>query len=344
MKSSWRSIWVSLILLAFMANTTWAVIVATTTDNTTPPPDDPGFNNIGLTGGPNFNSSSVYLGNRYVLTARHNFTNPVMFDGTEYPVEPGTTRRLRNPTGLGLTEFTDLILYQTASQPVPMLPSITIASSPPDVGEEVVMIGHGKNRSATQRAWDVSMGGSENDPWTWTDNPTGPGDVRGFDIISSNTTRWGTNLIERDSDFFSEEDDPDHNVVIESVGGNGDVVTLFTQFDEGITDEAVAALHDSGGGVFYKDGNDWKLAGVMLYFLPAQDQPGNGSAGAGGTVTMANASYVGAGTKTFFADLSVYRDQIEAIVPEPSTGLSALLGLAVLLLGSGSRWRVRSVV
>ena len=68
--------------------------------------------------------------------------------------------------------------------------------------------------------------------------------------------------------------------------------------------------------MFVKRGNQWQLSGVMLSIVRRDDLNASG---------------------TFMADLSVYREQIEATIPEPGT--LALLSVAASLLCFGRRRR-----
>ena len=100
-------------------------------------------------------------------------------------------------------------------------------------------------------------------------------------------------------------DDPGWNNV--SIRGNG-------------TSEAQAVAGDSGGPVFAKHGGQWQLAGIMVAAEGYSGQPS----------LELTAVF---GNETFMADLSYYRNQIVAVVPEP--GAVALAGMA---LAAGAAW------
>ena len=70
---------------------------------------------------------------------------------------------------------------------------------------------------------------------------------------------------------------------------------------------AQGAAGDSGGGVFVKRGERWELSGVMLSVFRREEMDASA---------------------TFIADLSVYREQIEETIPEPSAALLLVAGLA----------------
>lgn len=84
---------------------------------------------------------------------------------------------------------------------------------------------------------------------------------------------------------------------------------------------------DSGSGVFVCDADVWYLAGVLLYVAGNA----NGATTIGYSENASSGEYIYA---TFFADLSVYADQISAImaIPEPSAFglLAGTLSLAVV--------------
>ncbi len=148
------------------------------------PADDPGWTNVPMFG----QQSSIYIGNSWVLTARHvnNFqSQPLQLEGGTYNAVPGTEVRLRNPTSGGYTEFADLWMYRIDGKPEaddPNVKPISIATTGPGVGQQVTIIGKGLNRSSI-RPFDSTQS-SPNDsvelsfavdkknlsgqPWTWS--------------------------------------------------------------------------------------------------------------------------------------------------------------------------------
>jgi hypothetical protein len=107
--------------------------------------------------------------------------------------------------------------------------------------------------------------------------------------------RWGVNEI------------ADRNLQVGVPRGPGRTRTYATiRLPNRNLQNAQGAPGDSGGGVFVKRGNSWQLSGIMLSVVNSEDL----DAGA-----------------TFCADLSVYREQIESTIPEPSS--LALLLVAV---------------
>lgn len=155
--------WICL-TLAIGALPSHAVIIASGdgTGNTTVPPGEPTLLHVGKYGG----LTAVYLGNGWLLTARHTGLTDIELDGvthrsiaTSYvQVDPGS-----NP---------DLAMVRIESDPG--LPDLSIASAPPSGG--VLMMGRGKSRGPAIN-WDPDP---FDDGWTW-----GPG----------GEMRWGTNEI-----------------------------------------------------------------------------------------------------------------------------------------------------
>jgi len=255
-----------------------AVMVSTTTGNLTAPGDDFGFANVGVKG----TATGVYLGYRWVLTATHAGASSIVLNGQTYAYETGTSVQLLNPTGQGLSTYTDLTLFRIDRDP--WLPSLTIAETPLSPWDEVVMMGYGQNRADTPKAWDIT-GDYSGGTWVWTETDP-PGDAQGYLMFGSKSLRWGTNRVE-----------PGMYAI--DLGGT-DILAFSTDFDQfGATDyEAQASPGDSGGGVFHKNGDQWELVGLMHAVSDLPNQP----------------SYAIFGVETYSTDLSVYRDQILDII------------------------------
>ncbi|MBN1590917.1 MAG: PEP-CTERM sorting domain-containing protein [Pirellulales bacterium] len=257
-----------------------AVIVATTTGNTTAPVDDFGFANVGIKGG----ATGVYLGYRWVLTAAHSLAADIVLNGRTYEWDEETNIRLKNPTDLELTEFTDLRLFRITEDP--WLPTIKIADEPLNAWDEVVMVGNGRDRADVLTAWEVTGTYNSGDEWTWTVTAP-PGDVQGYYSETYNTLRWGTNRVE-----------PGMYAV--KLSDTNQVLAFWTDFDQynGTEFEAQATSGDSGGGVFHKNGDQWELVGIMSAVSDLPNQP----------------SQALFELETYSADLSIYVDQILAII------------------------------
>src|SRR5262245_40515196 len=112
------------LLLVWLAGTSHALIVGPTPNvipaTATAPADDFGFLNAVQTG--NFAGgvcvsnclNGVYLGDGWILSAKHTGVGGVKFDhiATPFTAIPNQAFLVSNPTGLGLTEGTDLRLYR----------------------------------------------------------------------------------------------------------------------------------------------------------------------------------------------------------------------------------------
>lgn len=267
----------------------------TGTGNTSAPADDPGWANVGVRGA----GSGVYLGDRWVLSANHVGAGSIVLGGTTYAVAANTAFQLNNGGAPGRTASTDLVMFRLTTDPgLPMLP---IASTTPTGTQGLTMIGAGLDRGAF-KTWLVNTG---TNPWVWTENGVNP-NAGGYQWGSTRTMRWGTNTSAG-------------SVWINSGPSNGDTFAFATTFNDlvGDSSEAQAATGDSGGAVFRKNGATWELSGIMLAVDGYSGQPGS-------TAVFGN--------NTFMADLSFYRPQIMAVVPEPATGALAVAGAATVAL------------
>lgn len=263
-----------------------AVLIQTVsgTDNTTAPPDDPGFANVGYT--TSGYGTGVYLGGGWVLTAGHVGGDGIVLASGTYLQASGsdTSFTLLNQDA-GKSTYTDLSMFKLATEPAG-LPAIPIVAAMPAPGTAVTMIGGGRDRGGLEQ-WIVD---SSTTPWVWTGTSSG-GDYSGYGTLGTRAIRWGTNTISGTGLWIEE--------------GN-DVRSLATTFDQlpGST-EAQAVLNDSGGAVFTKVDGAWQLAGIIFSVAGYSGQPD----------PIFTAVF---GNETLMADLSYYRPQIVAIVPEPS--------------------------
>jgi hypothetical protein len=277
------------ILLGWQCPPAAALVVVPhgTINNQLAPADDPGWLNVGDNG--------IYLGNRWVITAAHVGALTTTFsDGRSFSVEPGSAVQLKNPSGLGLTSSTDLLMYRLTSDPG--FPSLSIAPAKPAKGDPVTFIGDGGaiTPTDTETHWNVTqnMDGTH----TWTEVPSG-GNFSGYKNTGTRKL-WGTNLVENNGPIVA-------NDMV------ADVISFYTKFDNpngtgstATASEAQAQGGDSGSAVFEKIGGLWLLAGVTYAVdNPVDNQPDP-------------TSYAVYGDLTFAADLSQYRDQILATIPE----------------------------
>ncbi len=256
--------------------------------------------------------SAIYLGNRYVLTAFHNQPNldggTVTFDGLGAFLWDGNSAvRLQNPD----LSFTDIKIFRLASDPG--LPTLDIATSSPMVEAAMTAIGAGRLTNASATLYDVDTTTLPN--WTWvTDPPGGPGvqDVPVFPWQGSGTRaiRWGTDTVD---DLGA----GDTTTMIAT--GYGNMQVFRSTWTNGVTGHVQATTGDSGGGVFIGS----TLVGMI-------DAVGGFFSGQPGSTAVS-------GNVTYYGDLSLYRDQIVAIVPEPGTWM--LIAVAVAVGGVAIRRR-----
>ena len=286
----------------------FAVVVSSTTGNTTTPADLTfPWNNVGITNG----GSAVYIGDRWVLTARHVAAAPTVVEfpgiGTYQPLDDSWIP-IEN-SDPSLTEFTDLVLFRL--QEDPGLPPIPITSQTPAVGTEVYLVGNGRNREDEITYWETDITPVKN---IWTETDEANADFAGYKTLDSKTKRWGTSLIEDDEQLYFEFDSG-HTT---TVPVNGlDVVFLITEFDmAGYSNSSVlnansefetafesqAVFGDSGGGLFLQNEGTWELAGI----INAVDGY-SGQEKSGGPSGVFNALF---GAKTLSANLADYREAI----------------------------------
>ncbi len=252
--------------------------------NTTAPVDDPGFNKVGRIKASNGAVSTVtYLGDKWFITAYHvkHYDNPtgVVVNGSSYAIDSSSWTRLTNTTS-----DTDMILFQIKTQP-DILP-LRIRSSKIPSSADVVMIGDGRNRASNLTYWDGS--------WQVTNAISGV--YSGYMWAAGSTMRWGENIVSSRDAF----DD-----------GFGIQYGFQTTFNSGVgSNECQAATFDSGGGIFYKNGSNWELAGITLTITENPGQP-----------VRTRAAY---DNKTYMADISYYRSQITNYIENFDTDIDGL--------------------
>ena len=314
-----------------------AVVISSGNGQTGIDPGNPLTANVGLssTGG----ASVTYLGNDWAITADHVNTNtvgvgPLQIAGHDYSVDQ--TIQLTNPYDSSLADLKLVhIVTGGANPPAPVLSSLQIATSSPGLDDKVEMVGNGQSLNVdpitglpVQYYWSVT--GSPMSP-TWTQT-TPPGDASGYETTSGNTIRYGDNNV-------SDTTNP-----VPTADGSPYTVTAFqTTFNDAVyapggtlqPDEAQATSGDSGGAVFSFVGGQWVLSGIMVAEAEYVNQPTNVTPAIGdgsGTAMFGDESYI--------ADLSVYRSQIVAVVPEPSSLVLAALGCIGLMIAARSRRRI----
>jgi hypothetical protein len=258
--------------------------------NTTAPADDPGFHNLPT------NKTGVYLGDNLFLTAIHADTGgSVQIAGGTFPIISGSAVTLTNPTSFGgsrvnsdgsLTVNSDLRLYRvgvdvtTGLSPEELDPAIrriSLASRLANTStEQLTMFGkgfirtiNGANTTNGQFHYN-SAGAVLNNQADW---PTSA--YRGFGFgdsaVQPRPWQWGTNL--RTTASPNGVVKVGQNLLLESPGF-ADTIGFAVRFDEaGLADEAQGAAGDSGGPVFWKDGDEWVLAGLMHGVYYGNGQP-----------------------------------------------------------------------
>lgn len=263
--------------LCLSAPSTAIVTAGDPVDNATRPPDGAGWSYVGRIGGLN----GVYLGHGWGITAAHvahatkigDPARPADFQvaGGKYPIDPESVRQIEGRDGRP-----DLALFRTRTRPA--LPPLVLASSPPEVGREVRMIGRGRDREAELHYWNARFEDTAPEHATHA----------GFALAATHTKRWGSNrVVDRAS----------------LPGPKGTVTQVFaTRFepDQGPR-RAQVTSGDSGGGVFCRDlDGRFELCGVSI---------GASSRGGRDRVLF--------GAVSFIADLSHYRDEIERFTNPP---------------------------
>jgi hypothetical protein len=205
------------------------------------PPDFPYWENVTQRRyeGP----SVIYLGNGWALTARHVGMGEVMLEGGIYMPLIRSRHTLMNETGSGA----DAMIFELdPSADIPDLPVLPIAASPPEPGEEVLVIGFGRERAKVV-------------VWYFDGEPR-----FGFEWSKKGVKHWGTNRIVSVGEVLAQKSLRTH--------------TIAFRFDEPDSPEttpheAQAATGDSGGGVFVKRNGQWQLAGMMISVSNQPESP-----------------------------------------------------------------------
>ncbi len=174
----------------------------------------------------------------------------------------------------------------------PGLANLALRSTELSVGSPVTMIGYGRPETDAGLAyWSVSSG-------VWTPLPDSVGaNAAGYYWDTSGIKRWGENTI------------------------SGNTVGLYGTDAQSTTflvsgGSAQGSLGDSGGGLFFDTGSGVELTGLFSAVGTFTGQPANTSV---------------FGQTTVFSDISFYRADILAAVPEPSP--TALLAAGVGVIG-----------
>ena len=113
------------------------------------PPDFPYWNHVTQRryDGP----TVIYLGNGYALTARHVGMGEIFLDGEIFEPERGSKRTILNKNG---TPADAMIFSLEDERLFPDWPVVPIATEPPRDGEDVVLIGFGRERARVDELED----------------------------------------------------------------------------------------------------------------------------------------------------------------------------------------------
>ncbi len=290
------------------------------TGNTTAAGAGDGWGYVGSINGASGIYLGSYAGSYWVLTAYHVGPGAYSLGGFSYSYVPASGQQIGD---------SDLFLMEiTSANPLALahldsLSNLELAATTP-LNEPVTMIGNGRNRATALTTWYVD---TDPDPWVWNtaEFPDSDATYSGYLWGSGSTKRWGTNTVEgTDTIVYAIDpfDGPVTNVTVDA---------LFTDFDS-VSGEGQAMTGDSGGGIFYYDtvAEEWQLAGLMVTIETLSGQPNNG--------IVSSAVF---GNLTYAADISQYRDEILALVPEPSTASLVVGGLVMLVASRRGRKAAR---
>lgn len=255
-------------------------------------------------------ATGVYLGYNpstydvWVLTARHvgPSSAAITLSGNSY------TWQQR----INLSGDLALVRYTQADNIMPTLSHSPLAASLPDPADDLVMFGIGRER--------VQAGATTADTPDSITLMAGPPAVEGYQWAATRVRRWGLNNM--DEDFIGEAPGfgPLNSISFGSYSSWTYSATFDRPADDGwlASNEAMGSRGDSGGGVFYWDGGQWVLSGIMSAIATYTGQPASTSA---------------FGNATAITDISTYRNEIlsftGALIPEPSAAL--LLCIASML-------------
>jgi hypothetical protein len=308
--------------MGFFAAEAHAIVIAaapgaTAPLNNTAPADDPGWDRVGMIGA----GTGVYVGNGWVLTAAHVVPGSTFtLNGQTYNLVPGTGQILQNPGGQGLTAQSDLWIGQfvpaLGSDPLPagVLP---ISASTPSVGTFGTMVGTGWTQ--TSQTETTFWRDNSPNPDDWDDAPFAGADdsFNGFYRNGPRDKRWAISPVGTING--------QHQLPMTIEGR--DQIGFGTIFQD-VANGGIVSTHDSGSPFFVKNGDTWELAGIAHALLPFEGQSEDPD------IPFA----VVYGNATFYGDLSVYADQINAlVVPEPAGMAMFLLAAPQVLRRRGRR-------
>jgi hypothetical protein len=260
-----------------------------------------GWDHVGSLNG----ATGVYLGSfggvPWALTATHVGPGTLTLGGVSYEAVPGAAVVIRNPDG----SPTDLTAFPLTT--MPELPPLNLASTSPGTGAVVMMIGNGATQLGPLRSWTLAPFGNS---YTWQSSTSEEGTVSGY-LLGASARRWGWAAYAGTSTFTAN-----------GTSQRG----VFTEFIP-VSQSSQAATGDSGGAVFFQEGNSWSLVGIISAVTLLPGQPGD---------AVATRLTEGPGLHPVFtATVSIpeYRTALLAAIPEPghyALGAGTLSLLAVL--------------
>lgn len=272
---------------------------------------DPGWANAGHTSA---NLNAVYIGDGWMLSAFHTGVAPTTFaeSGQTLNPIPGQDFQVSNA---------DLRLFRINGDPTllsPTIKSVTIASQPLAVNDQVMFISYGLFRDATELSWTVTpVSGDNNDIWTQVGSCSGSNCYHGYGSPNSANNygkRWGVNTVEDDQTLFgTSENDANITVVV-----NGTTVTNLTQYAKQNAPcgsncfEAQVISGDSGSAVYHKRNGVWELAGITVNIFAFDNQ--NTTTAVYRDVPFSSPPVFSTGDASAFVDLSSYYSQITSII------------------------------
>ena len=241
------------------------------------------FNAVGRSSnGGNGSGSVVYLGGKYALTANHvNLLSKITFDGTTYwdrdtAFGSGGTKRIGS---------TDMKVIKLKEVPTGVIPVVLNADKTEN------------NLLATLVGWGRGVNPSDTTGPTWTwEGSTGTTEAR----------RWATNQISNPYHWWLNPDAEltiDYSDLNTTTYSNQQVLRTYNDDNAG-NDEGGVSYLDSGGGLFAKFGNEWRLVGLTVIARQL---------GGDDTVTFDNNDF------SCYIRISYYKTYIEAAIPDTST-------------------------
>jgi hypothetical protein len=278
-----RMLTCGVLLLGFAVSDIRGVVLASGDGitNTTDPGTGLPFRYVGIV---NSSASGIFLGNSHgkswVLTANHVGLGLFVLGGNSYSPVLNSGHRLLNPD----RSPSDILLFQIGGNP--NLMPLKLAQAVPVRGNQIYLIGFGRDRE-TDRSYWVDQG----QQWTQIPSRDLLADRIGFKWSGPEPgpERWGTALVERKAIGISH------------------TVSFYTGFFDRVNC-ATVSTGDSGGGAFIQENGQWLLAGMLDAASELPNQPA-------GTSILVNS--LGQGSATIIADLSQYQSQINAVLASP---------------------------